>query len=65
VKLTDHSLHFDLWLGIHGAIPPLLHTSSGRGAKLSTGYIFMTWYLVKDRDNFYLCVNVRIFLCGE
>jgi hypothetical protein len=35
-----------------GAIPPLLHTSSWRGAYLSVGYVYMAWYLVKPRDNF-------------
>jgi len=28
------------------------HTSSWRGAQSRTGYVFMTWYLVKHRDNF-------------
>jgi hypothetical protein len=27
-----------------------LHTSSWRGAWLSTRYVFMAWYLVKTRD---------------
>jgi len=40
---------------MYGAIPPLTHTFAWHGAYLNTGYIFMTWYLVKDRDfTFYL-----------
>jgi len=35
-----------------GAIPQLPHTSSGCGAYLSTGYVFLAWYLVKHRDMF-------------
>jgi hypothetical protein len=38
---------------MHGTTPPVPHTSSWCGAYLSTGYIFMAWYLVKARDNFY------------
>jgi len=36
---------------IRGAIPQLPHTSSCRGASLSTGYLFMAWYLVKRRES--------------
>jgi hypothetical protein len=35
-----------------GAIPPFPDTPSLRGASLSKGYFFMTWYLVKHRDKF-------------
>jgi len=35
-----------------GAIPPLTLTSSQRGAELRTGYVFVSWCLVKHRDNF-------------
>jgi len=33
-------------------IPPVPRTSSWRGAQLSEGYYFMTWYLVKHTDKF-------------
>jgi len=31
---------------MRGTVPSLSHTSSGRGAQLSTGHVFMVWYLV-------------------
>jgi hypothetical protein len=34
------------------------HTSSGHGASVSTGYVFMALYLVKHRDNFTLSRTV-------
>jgi hypothetical protein len=37
---------------MHVAILPLPHTSSRCGAYLCAGYIFMAWYLIKDRDKF-------------
>jgi hypothetical protein len=39
---------------MHGAIPPLCHTSSRHGVQLRRGHVFMAWYLVKHRDSFYL-----------
>jgi len=33
-----------------GALPSLPHTSSWRGAYLSTGYVFRAWYLVKHME---------------
>jgi hypothetical protein len=51
VKLTTH-LHLAPRFGMRGCIPPLSHASSWRGILLSTGYVSMTWYLVKSRDNF-------------
>jgi len=39
---------------MRGAISPFHNTSSWHGAWLSTGYVFMAWYLVKHRDNFTL-----------
>jgi hypothetical protein len=37
---------------MRGAIPPLPHMSSCRGAWLSTGYVFMAWCFVKNRNIF-------------
>jgi len=37
---------------MRGAMSPFSHTSSCRGAYLSTGYVFMAWYLDNPRDNF-------------
>jgi uncharacterized membrane protein len=37
---------------MRGAITPLPHASSWHGSWLSTGYVFIVWYLVKHRDNF-------------
>jgi len=34
---------------MRGGIPTLTHTSSWGSAWLSTGYVFMAWYLVKTR----------------
>jgi hypothetical protein len=51
MKLTTH-IHLVLSLGMCGTIPPLPHMSAWHGAWLSTGYIFMVWYLLKHRDNF-------------
>jgi len=42
-------------LRMHGTIPLLPHMSAWHGVQLSTGYIFMLWYLVK-----FLC-----FTCEE
>jgi hypothetical protein len=37
---------------MRGAIPPLTHKSSWRGAELSKGHVLTTWDLVRHRDNF-------------
>jgi hypothetical protein len=37
---------------MHGAILSLPHMFSRHDAYLGTGYLFMAWYLVKQRDNF-------------
>jgi hypothetical protein len=39
---------------MHVAIPLLPYKFMRRGAYLSTGYVFMAWYLVKYRNNFTL-----------
>jgi hypothetical protein len=46
---------------MHGAIPAHPHTSSWHDVYLSTGYIFMVWYLDKHRDNFTFTVFFRTF----
>jgi hypothetical protein len=47
---------------MHGAVSPFPHTSSWRGAYLSTKYIFMVWYLFKHRDNFAILLDKLIVL---
>jgi hypothetical protein len=47
VKPTTH-LHIVPRLRMRGAIPPLPQTSCC-GVQLSTGYVFMVWYLVKQK----------------
>jgi len=32
------------------------------GALLSTGYVFMAWYLVKDRENFTFPYTIGVIL---
>jgi hypothetical protein len=39
---------------MRGAIPPLSHTSTWCGDELSTGYVFMAWYIVKAQEQLYL-----------
>jgi hypothetical protein len=43
---------------MRGAIPPLWHDKC-RGA-LSTGYVFMVWYLVKQRQLYLYLTLLRI-----
>jgi len=50
-KLTTH-LHLAPRLGTRGAILPFPHVPSWHGVELSTGHVFMAWYLVKHRDYF-------------
>jgi hypothetical protein len=52
-----HLIHLVPKLRMHGAIPPFPNMSSWRGAGLSTGYIFMTWYLIKHRENFTVTIQ--------
>jgi hypothetical protein len=47
-----HLPHLVLRWRISEVIPLISHTSSWCGNWLSTGYIFMTWYLGKHRDKF-------------
>jgi hypothetical protein len=42
-----------------GAIPQFPAMSSCHCAYLSTGYVFMAWYLVQHRDKFYLPVSFK------
>jgi hypothetical protein len=53
VKLTTH-LHLVPRLRMRGAIPPLPIRVHSVVLWLSTGYVFMMWYLVKVRDKFTL-----------
>jgi hypothetical protein len=39
---------------MRGAVPPLSYTSSRRIVQLSTGQVFIAWYLVKHSDKFSL-----------
>jgi len=64
MKLTTH-LYLIPTLRMHGALPLLPHMSSWCGSYLSKGYVFMAWYLVKNRDNFtlpYLSMKTLIHL---
>jgi hypothetical protein len=60
MKLTTH-LHLVPRLR-HGAIQPLLNTSSWHSAQLSKGYFFMIWCLVKHKYNFTFTFNILLNL---
>jgi hypothetical protein len=40
-------------------------TSSWRDAHLCTGYVFMTWYLIKHKDNSIPFSSLPIFMAYE
>jgi hypothetical protein len=49
-------------LRTRGAIPPLPTMFPRRSVQISTGYVFMVWYLVKHGNNFTFPVTLSSYV---
>jgi hypothetical protein len=65
MKLTTH-LHLVLRFRVHGAVPPLFKNNFMEWCLLSTGHVFMTWYIAKFTFTFNFTLTLKeIFGGGE